>query len=112
LDFYFVSGVRINGGSMMAESKRKRFLSETEVKRYDALASHDTVKAAAHSLGIVPQTLYNWMSNIKRRYRKRRGWINSTLAQTRRGGCLKNLLTERNKMELPDPEDLEEWEEE
>jgi len=92
----------------MAASKKMKFLSETEVKRYDALANYNTVKAAALSLGIAPQTLYNWMSNVKRRYRLRRGWINSTLAQTRRGGCLKNLLTERNRMEPPDSEEFDE----
>ena len=93
----------------MSETKKMKFLSQTEVKRYDALANYDSVKAAAGSLGIAPQTLYNWMSNIKKRYRKRRGWINSTLAQTRRGGCLKNLLHERNKMAPPySEEELEE----
>jgi transposase-like protein len=96
----------------MGRSKSHKFLSETEVKRYDALATKNSVKAAALSLGLAPQTLYNWMTNVKKRYRLRRGWINSTLAQTRRGGCLKNLLTERNKMAPPDSEDLEEWEEE
>ena len=96
--------------SVMSNPEKKKFLSETEVKRYDALANYDTVKAAALSLGISPQTLYNWMSNIKKRYRKRRGWINSTLAQTRRGGCLTNLLTQRNKMEPPDSEELDEEE--
>ena len=95
----------------MSGSEKYRFLSETEVKRYNALANWSSVKEAAISLGIAPGTLYNWMSNIKKRYRKRRGWINSTLAQTRRGGCLKNLLTERSKMQPPDSEDLEEDEE-
>lgn len=92
----------------MGESKRHRFLSENEVKRFDALANFDTVKAAAHHLRVSPQTLYNWRTNMRKRYRKWRGWINSVLSQTRRGGSLKDFLTERNKMEPPESENLEE----
>lgn len=97
----------------MSERRHYEYLSQTEVERYNALARFDSVKAAAEFLKLSPQTLYNWMSQIKKRYKKRRGWINSTLAQTRRGGCLKNLLHERRMMELPDTlEGIEETEEE
>ena len=101
---------KVDGVSVMAEPKRMKFLSQTEVKRFDALATHNTIKGAALHLGIDPQTLYNWKAHLKRRYRKNRGWINSVLAQTRRGGCLENLLTERNKMQPPDSEEWPESE--
>lgn len=109
--FYCIFIGKLDGVDLMADPKNMKFLSRTEVKRLNALATHSTVKGAAQSLGIAAQTLYNWQSNLKKRYKKRRGWINSILAQTRRGGCLENLLTERNRMAPPDSEE-EEWEEE
>lgn len=92
----------------MSDRRQHKYLSITEVERYDALAHFDSVKAAAVHLGLAPQTLYNWMSAVKKRYKKRRGWINATLAQTRRGGCLTTLLHSRRKMKPPDTlEDIE-----
>jgi len=108
MDIYFGTIRRFNGGDEMVDPERYKYLSETEVKRFDALANFDTVKAAAKSLGIAESTLSNWKSAIKKRYRKRRGWINSVLAQRNRGGSLANLLNERNKMAPPDSEDLDE----
>lgn len=89
-------------GVNMSDRRHHKHLTPTEVKRYDALAHFDSVKAAAIHLGLSPQTLYNWMSQIKKRYKKRRGWINSTMAQARRGGCLKNLLKERKIINSPE----------
>jgi len=84
-----------------------KYLTQKEIDFFDAQAQFDTVKAAATFLGISPGTLYNRRMNIRKRYRKRRGWINSVLSQIRRGGSLTNLLTQRNKMAPPDSEDLD-----
>ena len=95
----------------MSENKRLKYLTVKEIEFFDAQARFDSVKAAAQFMGISPGTLYNRRKDLRKRYRKRRGWINSILAQTRRGGCLKNLLTQRNKMQPPDSEeDLDEEE--
>lgn len=93
------------------ERRQQKYLSNREVERYTALANAVSVKEAAVKLGIAPQTLYNWMSHVRKRYKKRRGWINATLAQTRRGGCLANLLKERRQLAPPDLDDMEEEEE-
>ena len=84
------------------EKTRAEYLSETERLRFDALANHSSIKEAASSMGLTPSTLYNWKSNVKARYRKERGHINAILAQTRRGGCLRNLIHERKKMRPPE----------
>ena len=91
----------------MVEKKKSKYLTKKERDYTNALAKFNTIKAAAGDLGIEAQTLYNWKSELKKRYRKKRGWINAILAQTRRGGCLKNLLKARRQMELPDTEEDE-----
>ena len=89
----------------MDEGRQDKYLTKKEREYFDALARFTTIKAAAGSLGIEAQTLYNWKSELKLRYKKKRGWINSVLAQTRRGGCLKNLLKVRKQMAPPDSEE-------
>ena len=89
----------------MDERRQHKYLTKKEQEYTDALARFNTMKAAAASLGIEAQTLYNWKSELKIRYKKKRGWINSILAQTRRGGCLKNLLQVRKQMAPPDSEE-------
>lgn len=88
---------------------RSTYLSKSERLRFDAMARFDSIKAAALSLGLTPQTLYNWRLEIRKRYRRRRGWINAVLAQTKRGSSLTDLLHEKRKMKPPD--DFEEEEE-
>jgi len=90
----------------METKKVSKYLSKTERLRFEALGRFDTIKAAAVHLGLDPQTLYNWLYKIKKRYKEKRGWINSVMAQQKRGGCLTNLLHTRKKMKPPD--DLEE----
>lgn len=91
----------------MEERRQGKYLSNKEVERYHALANAVTIKEAALKLGISPQTLYNWMSYVKTRYKKHHGWCNATLAQMKRGGCLKNLLKERKQMIPPEVQDIE-----
>ena len=84
----------------------EKFLTKTERKYFDALARYDTIKmAATQGLGIDPQTLYNFLYNLKIKYRKRRGWINSVIAQKRRSNLIKDVLTEKTTLKLPDMED-------
>jgi len=84
------------------------FLSKLERKYFDALANHSTIRDAAHALGIEPQTLYNWLYNLKKRYKKKRGWINAVINQKKRNPeLLGKILTEKKPMK-----DIEEDEEE
>lgn len=92
----------------MAESESK-YLTKTERTYLAALAKADTVKAAAESLGLDPQILYNFTYALKRKWKNRRGWINAILAQKKRSGLLKEVLT--IKVELSAPEIEEELEE-
>jgi transposase-like protein len=92
----------------MAEKEGSKFLSETEQKRFDAMARFDTIKAAALFLGVSPSTLYNWRSKLKERYKARRSWINAIESQRRRSENINRIFSERKSI---DP--LEElWEEE
>lgn len=92
------------------EKGQDKYLTKKEREYCDALANFDTEKAAAEELGIAVGTLYNWKSRLKKRYKKERGHVNALLAQTRRGGNLANLLTERRKMSPPDSMTIEEEE--
>lgn len=88
------------------EKTETKFLSETERKYFDALAQYDTIKTAAtKGLGIEPQSLYNFLYNLKKRYRKRRGWINAIIAQKRRSSLIDNVLTEKVPLEKPEEGD-------
>lgn len=92
------------------EKTDAEFLSKTERKYFDALAQYDSIKTAAtEGLGIEPQSLYNFLYNLKRKYRKRRGWINAVIAQKRRSDLIHSVLTE--KVELEKPEEGDESEE-
>lgn len=90
----------------MPEQDREQYLSKTERRYFAALAQFDTMKSAAQHLGLTPGALYNWHLNLKKRYRRRRGWVNAVLAQTRREG-LKKFLTEKKPLEPADEEDEE-----
>jgi len=91
----------------MTEPEQDRYLSKTERRYFDALATYDTMKLAAEKLGIKAGTLYNWKLSLKKRYRRKRGWINAVLAQTKRGG-LKAFLTEKKPLAGADEEEEEE----
>lgn len=92
--------------------RETKFLSKTERKYFDALARADSEKAAANLLGISPQTLYNWKYVLKKRFKQRRGWINTVIAQKRRSKLIRSLLTEKIPLEAPGLEtsDLDEEE--
>lgn len=93
----------------MARKERSKFLSETEQKRFDAMARFDSIKAAALSLGVTPSTLYNWRCKLKERYKDRRGWINAIESQRRRSKKIDQIFSERKTIE-PLGEDPEAWE--
>lgn len=96
----------------MSYQSPSKYLTETEKKRFDALARFDTVKAAAVFLGIEPSTLYNWIWNLNKRYQKRHGWCNAVLAQRRRGRLLRKLLSKHKREPLKavgEKEEEEEW---
>lgn len=99
-----------NAFGISRERQQDKYLTKKERKYFDALANFNTIKAAAASLGIANSTLYNWKCELKKRYKRRRGWINSVLSQTRRGGNLADLLTERKQMSEPDSEEDDELE--
>jgi len=83
----------------MSKRSESVFLSKLERKYFDALANHSTIRDAAHALGISPQTLYNWLYNLKKRYKKKRGWINAVINQKRRNKLIANALSERRPLE-------------
>jgi phage antirepressor YoqD-like protein len=83
----------------MSKQSESVFLSKLERKYFDALANHSTVRDAANALGISPQTLYNWLYNLKKRYKKKRGWINAVINQKKRNPeLLGKILTEKKPM--------------
>ncbi len=88
------------------EKSMSEYLTQTERKYFDALAQYDSIKTAALHLGISAQTLYNFLYLLKKKYRKRRGWINSVIAQKKRNELLRDVLSE--KVELQAPEETEE----
>jgi len=76
----------------MPKEKIDRYLSKTERRYFDALAKFNTVKAAANELKLDPQTIYNWLYELKRRYARKRGWINAVLAQRKRNKLIRRML--------------------
>jgi hypothetical protein len=91
------------------EKTESQYLTESERKYFDALARYDSVKSAAQHLGMQPQSLYNFLYNLKRKYHKRRGWINAIIAQKRRNKLIKRILTERVPLEAPEYDDEEDY---
>lgn len=87
-------------------SSQEKYLTKTERKYFDALSRFDTIKNAATELGIDPQALYNWIYNMKKKYKKRRGWVNAVLSQRQRNNLIREALTEKKPLEKPD--DIEE----
>jgi transposase-like protein len=95
----------------MSKQSESVFLSKLERKYFDALANHSTVRDAANALGISPQTLYNWLYNLKKRYKKKRGWINAVINQKKRNPeLLGKILTEKKPMKEIEEELSEEEE--
>lgn len=94
----------------MAGKEGSRFLSETEQKRFDAMARFESIKAAAYHLGVTPSTLYNWRSKLKERYKTRRGWINAIESQRRRSQKINRIFTERKPIKPLDQGEPDFWE--
>jgi transposase-like protein len=95
----------------MSKQSESVFLSKLERKYFDALANHSTIREAANALGISPQTLYNWLYNLKKRYKKKRGWINAVINQKKRNPeLLGKILTEKKPMKEIEEELSEEEE--
>jgi len=91
----------------MSESSAEKFLTKKERLYFEALGKYDTVKNAAQHLGIAPSTLYNWRYNLKNKYKRYRGWVNAVIAQKKRGGLVRDFLTE--KQPLKKIEEEETW---
>ncbi|MGQ9641825.1 MAG: helix-turn-helix domain-containing protein [Candidatus Bathycorpusculaceae bacterium] len=92
----------------MSEKDEGEFLSKLERRYFDALASYATIREAADALGVKPQTLYNWVHNLRLRYKKRRGWVNAVVSQKRRSELIRRVLSERKPLEGLGEESLEE----
>lgn len=92
----------------MVEHEQEKYLSKKERRYFDALNQYGTMKMAAEKLGVTPGTLYNWHLDLKKRYRRKRGWINAVLAQTKRAG-LKAFLTEKKPLEPAEEDEEEKW---
>jgi phage antirepressor YoqD-like protein len=91
----------------MSKQSESVFLSKLERKYFDALANHSTIREAANALGISPQTLYNWLYNLKKRYKKKRGWINAVINQKKRNPKLiGKILTEKKPMKEMGEEEI------
>ena len=86
-----------------------KYLSRIEMLRFDALSRFVTVKDAATSLGIEPQTLYNWLWQLRRKYKQRHGWCNSIISQRNRSELIASLLCQ--KKPLVKPTEIEEEDE-
>lgn len=92
----------------MSEKNPDRFLSKTERKRFDALATSTTIKEASQKLGIKTGTLYNWKQDLLKRHEFRRGWINAVLSQKKRSRLLKNFLSKKEEIKGLKEEDEDE----
>jgi len=86
----------------MTKERVDRFLSKRERRYFDALASTDSVKLAASKLELDPQTLYNWLYSLKRRYAQKRGWINAVLAQRKRNKLIRRMLRKHVDLDFGD----------
>lgn len=80
----------------------EKYLTKKERLYFNALADADTIKNAATKLGLAPQTLYNWIYNLKHKYKNRRGWINAVISQKKRNSLIKDILTEKKSFEAPE----------
>jgi hypothetical protein len=87
----------------------EKFLTPTEVKRLEMIAKCDTIKNAAHKLGIAEGTLYNWIQSLKHKYRHYRGWINTMESLRRHNPDIARIFHERQPI-TPTLEDSEEEE--
>jgi len=92
----------------MTKERVDRFLSKTERRYFDALASTNSVKTAASKLNLEPQTLYNWLYTLKRRYARKRGWINAVLAQRKRNKLIRRMLRKHVDLDFGDEPFLDE----
>jgi transposase-like protein len=93
----------------MSESAAEKYLSKLERNRLEALVKYNSIKEASKALGTSPQTLYNWLYQFRNKYKKRRGWVNSVLAQRRRTNFMRKILSERRPLADIDDEDEEKW---
>lgn len=91
---------------MIKMKDTEKTLSKLERERFDALAATISVKEAASKLGLDPQILYNWTWGLKKKYARRRGWINAVLAQRRRNSLLNKILTEKKPLDAPADEEF------
>ncbi|RLI68554.1 MAG: hypothetical protein DRP02_12330 [Candidatus Gerdarchaeota archaeon] len=73
----------------------ERFLSKTERRIFDVCAECVSIKEAATRLGVEPQVLYNFFYKTRKKYEKRRGWVNAVLAQKKRSKLLRRVLTSK-----------------
>jgi FixJ family two-component response regulator len=91
----------------MSDRQDGDVLSKRERQYIEMIVKYSTLKQAAESLGVKPQSLYNWLYCLKKRYKQRRRWVNTILAQTRRSDSLRRILSERKPLSGLDKEDLE-----
>lgn len=90
----------------MSESESV-YLTKTERKFLAALASADSIKAAAQAIGEDPGTLSNFLYALKRKWKNRRGWLNAILAQKKRSKLLNDKLVLKVGFEAPELEQID-----
>jgi len=72
----------------------------------------NSIKDAVSSLRLDPSTLYNWRSQLNKRYKFRRGWINAIEAQRKRAKNIQRIFVRKKTIEPFQEERFEQEEEE
>jgi hypothetical protein len=92
------------------EKFKEKCLSYLERERFAVLRRFVSVKDAAAELGLSPQTLYNWLWGLRKKYKRQHGWCNAIISQGNHSDWIRSLLSE--KKPLPPVKDGTEFTEE
>ena len=97
------------------EKFKEKYLSYLERQRFGVLKRFVSVKDAASELGISPQTLYNWLWGLRKKYKRQHGWCNAIISQGNTSALIKSLLSEKKPLppvketEFTEEETKEKW---
>jgi DNA-binding CsgD family transcriptional regulator len=80
--------------------QKPQVLTKTERAVFDAVADSISIKEAAAKLKVSVQDLYNFFYNLRKKYYRRRQWVNTVIAQKKRGKVLRRALTDREHASL------------
>ena len=99
-------------------SSDAKFLSYLEKQRFAVLKRFVTVKDAASELGVSPQTLYNWLWGLRKKYKRQHGWCNNIISQGNHSDLIRSLLSAKKPLppvkdgtEFSSEQEEEKWQE-